>query len=392
MKLSIFEYTYNKGLPGEWRVEECQFSQTNLIVGKNTAGKTKIVRAIYALSKLVLEGSLLSFQYNSHEWRLLFNIDIPEEKAEYILKISRGLVTKEKLIVGSNGDKLLLDRDSLGKSIIFAKEVCQTIQFQVDKAELAIVKCRNFIQHSFLESLQQWSVSLVFCEFGTLSEKYTTARVPFPVGVLSNKTRFKSSDCVINTFVLGKRKFGDRFVQAIVSDMAKMGYQLLEVGVNVSSSRSLNVVGGDILDDIPLSLYIKESDLIPAIEQGKISQGMFRALSLFIQVNYFLLTKNSSCIVIDDIGTGLDYQRSSSMAKLLMNKVQEGLICQLIMTSNKESIINIVPIEYLSLIEQAPGSARVHNIYNSREKFEEFKFIGLNNFDLFVSGFLLEKR
>jgi hypothetical protein len=44
------------------------------------------------------------------------------------------------------------------------------------------------------------------------------------------------------------------------------------------------------------------------------------------------------------------------------------------------------------LIERTPGSAKLHNIYNSREKIEEFKFIGLNNFDLFTSEFLLQKE
>jgi AAA15 family ATPase/GTPase len=53
MKLDIFDYVYNKGLPGEWRVEECRLSPTNLIVGKNASGKSKIVRAIHTLSELL---------------------------------------------------------------------------------------------------------------------------------------------------------------------------------------------------------------------------------------------------------------------------------------------------------------------------------------------------
>jgi hypothetical protein len=95
--------------------------------------------------------------------------------------------------------------------------------------------------------------------------------------------------------------------------------------------------------------------------------------------------------VIDDIGEGLDYQRSSSIIKILIDKAQTGLI-QLIMTTNDEFIMNGVPIEYWSLIEGTRGSAKLHNIYNSREKIEEFKFIGLNNFDLFTSEFLLKKE
>jgi len=116
---------------------------------------------------------------------------------------------------------------------------------------------------------------------------------------------------------------------------------------------------------------------------------LFDYLSLFIQINYSLLATKPSCIVIDDIGEGLDYQRSSSIIKILIQKAETGLV-QLIMTTNDEFIMNGVPIEYWSVIERTPGSAKLHNISNSRDKIDEFKFIGLNNFDLFTSEFLLQ--
>ncbi|WRH65969.1 MAG: hypothetical protein RSE13_20020 [Planktothrix sp. GU0601_MAG3] len=121
------------------------------------------------------------------------------------------------------------------------------------------------------------------------------------------------------------------------------------------------------------------------------SQGMFRSLSLFIQINYSLLLSKPSCIVIDDIGEGLDYERSSSMIKILIEKAQTGLV-QLIMTTNDEFIMNGVPLEYWSYIERKPGSAKLHNIFNSKDKFDQFEFIGLNNFDFFTSKFVLQKE
>jgi AAA15 family ATPase/GTPase len=391
MKLDIFDYVYNKGLPDEWRVEECRLSQTNLIVGKNATGKTKIVRAIYTLSELLSNSRSLLPQSKSYEWHLLFDTDLPEQKTEYILKIEKGLVIKEKLIIGSKSDKPLLDRDESGKGTIFAKEINQEIRFQTDQTELAVVKRRDSIQHPFLENLYQWSSSLRFYEFGAQLGKNTMARIPFTMELLKNKTDFKDSDYVIGIFVLGKQEIGKRFTEAIISDMTKIGYELSEVGIKVPSFINSDISAADSSEDLPQSLYIKEADLTSVTEQTEISQGMFRALSLFIQINYSLLASKPSCIVIDDIGEGLDYQRSSSIIKILIDKAQTGLI-QLIMTTNDEFIMNGVPIEYWSLIERTPGSAKLHNIYNSREKIEEFKFIGLNNFDLFTSEFLLQKE
>jgi len=393
MKLDIFDYVYNKGLPGEWRVEECRLSKTNLIVGKNASGKSKIVRAIYTLSELLSNSRSLLPQSKSYEWRLLFDIERSEEKTEYILKIEKGLVIKEKLIIGRKSDGPLLDRDESGKGTIFAKQLKQKIDFQTDQTELAVVKRRDSIQHPFLEKLYQWSNSLRFYEFGTELGKNFIWAPPFPRDRELSKKEIKVKDArsVVGIFVLGKQEFRKRFTEAIISDMTKIGYQLSEVGIKVPSSIYSDISAADSSEDLPQSLYIKEAELTSVTEQAEISQGMFRALSLFIQINYSLLASKPSCIVIDDIGEGLDYQRSSSIIKLLIDKAKTGLI-QLIMTTNDEFIMNGVPLEYWSLIERTPGSAKLHNIYNSREKIEEFKFIGLNNFDLFTSEFLLQKE
>ncbi|MEG4808982.1 AAA family ATPase [Microcoleus sp. F8-D3] len=393
MNLDIFDYVYNKGLPDEWRVEKWQLSKTNLIVGKNASGKSKIVRAIYTLSELLSNSRSLLPQSKSYEWRLLFDIERSEEKTEYILKIEKGLVIKEKLIIGSKSDRQLLNRDESGKGTILAKELNQKIKFQTDQTELAVVKRRDSIQHPFLEKLYQWSNSLRFYEFGTELGKNFIWAPPFPRDreLSKNEIKVKDARSVVGIFVLGKQEFRERFTEAIISDMTEIGYQLSEVGIKVPSSINSDISAADSSEDLPQSLYIKEADLTSVTEQAEISQGMFRALSLFIQINYCLLASKPSCIVIDDIGEGLDYQRSSSIIKILIKKAETGLI-QLIMTTNDEFIMNGVPLKYWSLIERTPGSAKLHNIYNSREKIEEFKFIGLNNFDLFTSEFLLQKE
>jgi AAA15 family ATPase/GTPase len=392
MKLDIFNYVYNKGLPGEWRVEECRLSQTNLIVGKNATGKSKIVRAIHTLSELLSESGSLAPRPKSYEWRLLFDTALPKQKTEYILKIEKGLVIKEKLIIGSESDEPVLDRSESGEGTIFTKELERNIRFQTDQTELAVVKRRDSIQHPFLENLYQWSSSLRFYEFGAQLGKNTIlARIPSTMELLKNKTDFKDSDFVVGIFVIGKEEIGEPFIQAILSDMREIGYKLSGIGTKVPSLINADISVVDSPDNLPQFLYIQEEDLSSVTEQSEMSQGMFRALSLFIQINYSLLASKPSCIVIDDIGEGLDYQRSSSIIKLLIDKAKTGLI-QLIMTTNDEFIMNGVPLEYWSLIERTPGSAKLHNIYNSREKIEEFKFIGLNNFDLFTSEFLLQKE
>jgi len=390
MKLDQFEYISNRGEPNEWRIDGCQLGNINLIVGKNASGKSKIVRVIYLLSELLCDGGKLGNRpTRKYEWHLLFDKD-SERQTEYFITIENGYITQEKLKIG---EKIFLQRDKTGEGRIYAKELDKDIRFQTPTTELAVVKRRDTIQHPFLEDIYKWSSSLRFYEFGTQLGKYTLAKLPPTTELLKAKTDTKDSDYVVEIFVLGKREHSE-FTQRIIDDMNRIGYQIAKIETKVPSFFKSNISPPENLDEdsdnLPKFLYVQEDGLKSVTEQSEISQGMFRALSLFIQINYAILSDQPSCIIIDDIGEGLDFQRSSAIIKLLIEKAKTGLV-QLIMTTNDENIMNGVPLEYWSVIERQPGVAKLHNYSNSPEQFEQFKHIGLNNFDFFASEFYLQE-
>jgi len=391
MKLDLFEYTYNRGKPSEWRIDGCQLGDINLIVGKNATGKSRIVRVIYLLSELLCDGGKLGNRpTRKDEWHLLFDKD-SEHQTEYFITIENGYITQEKLKIG---EKIFLQRDKTGEGRIYAKELDKDIRFQTPKTELAVVKRRDTIQHPFLEDIYKWSSSLRFYEFGTQLGKDTLAKLPPTTELLKAKTDTKDSDYVVEIFVLGKREHHNEFTQRILDDMNGIGYQIAKIETKVPSFFKSNISPPENLDEdsynLPKFLYVQEDGLKSVTEQSEISQGMFRALSLFIQINYAILSDQPSCIIIDDIGEGLDFQRSSAIIKLLIEKAKTGLV-QLIMTTNDENIMNGVPLEYWSVIERQPGVAKLHNYANSPEQFEQFKHIGLNNFDFFASEYYLQE-
>ena len=390
MKLDQFEYISNRGEPNEWRIDGCQLGNINLIVGKNASGKSKIVRVIYLLSELLCDGGKLGNRpTRKYEWHLLFDKD-SERQTEYFITIENGYITQEKLKIG---EKIFLQRDKTGEGRIYAKELDKDIRFQTPTTELAVVKRRDTIQHPFLEDIYKWSSSLRFYEFGTQLGKDTLAKLPPTTELLKAKTDTKDSDYVVEIFVLGKREHSE-FTQRIIDDMNRIGYQIAKIETKVPSFFKSNISPPENLDEdsdnLPKFLYVQEDGLKSVTEQSEISQGMFRALSLFIQINYAILSDQPSCIIIDDIGEGLDFQRSSAIIKLLIEKAKTGLV-QLIMTTNDENIMNGVPLEYWSVIERQPGVAKLHNYANSPEQFEQFKHIGLNNFDFFASEFYLQE-
>ncbi|MCA2811506.1 MAG: ATP-binding protein [Microcystis sp. M090S1] len=391
MKLDQFEYISNRGNPNEWRIDGCQLGNINLIVGKNASGKSRIVRVIYLLSELLCDGGKLGNRpTRKDEWHLLFDKD-SEHQTEYFITIENGYITQEKLKIG---EKIFLQRDKTGEGRIYAKELDKDIRFQTPKTELAVVKRRDTIQHPFLEDIYKWSSSLRFYEFGTQLGKDTLAKLPPTTELLKAKTDTKDSDYVVEIFVLGKREHHNEFTQRILDDMNGIGYQIAKIETKVPSFFKSNISPPENLDEdsynLPKFLYVQEDGLKSVTEQSEISQGMFRALSLFIQINYAILSDQPSCIIIDDIGEGLDFQRSSAIIKLLIEKAKTGLV-QLIMTTNDENIMNGVPLEYWSVIERQPGVAKLHNYANSPEQFEQFKHIGLNNFDFFASEYYLQE-
>jgi AAA15 family ATPase/GTPase len=379
MRLDFIEYCQDKDLPSQWCLDGCQLGNVNLIVGKNASGKSRILKAINLISNLLSGDEVIRPDARLKEWKLIFDSDREDHKKVYILKIENGQVVREIFTIGN---KTLLDRKESGEGKVWAEKLRQDIDFQTPLDGVAIFKRRDSIQHPQFEEIYTWANLLRYYEFGTeLGKRY--------LGSINTKNiDLKDTDKVVDIFISGQKKLGESFLKAIKLDMLSIGYKISQI--ETKSPGTYIIFDED--DEIPMKLqclYVQESDLKAKTEQELMSQGMFRALSLIIQVNYSLLAQKPSCILIDDIGEGLDFERSSAMIKLLIDKAKTGLV-QLIMTTNDRFIMNGVPLEYWSVIERQPGLAKLHNIHNSKEIFDDFKFTGLNNFDFFATQFYIE--
>jgi AAA domain, putative AbiEii toxin, Type IV TA system len=372
MRLIAFQYFQHEGTPREWGLHKLRLDTVNLIVGKNASGKSWTLNVIRKLASLLAAESRVDFS-TGH-----FKATFQDGKAtvEYELKIENLMVVQETL---KNGQDLLLDRGHGGKGTIKAIELDRDMNFQTPENELAVVARRDSIQHPYLEALHQWGSRLYYYPFGTSLGKDTltvfTADGP--------PTDVKNATQVVGIFRKGKKDFGQPFTQAIVNDLNNLGYDIEDISLAVPD---LNVSG--ILLPGPLSsVTVQEKGIAQATQQHKMSQGMFRALSLIVQLNFGIMSSGASTIVIDDIGEGLDFERSCALIELLIEKVR-GFDIQLIMSTNDRFVMNRVPIESWSILKRIQKGSRVYNYENSKEIFEDFKFTGLNNFDLLASDFL----
>ena len=377
MQLESITYTQHEGKPEEWRITDFTFDNINLIVGKNATGKTRTLNIIKALGNLLSGDIKLTF--TSGNFKVVFNKD--GEKLIYFLKYDKSGVTEEKFFIGSD---IKLDRGSKGEGKIYVVEDDDLKNFQSPPSELACVNRRDKLQHPFFEDLYEWGKNVRHYYFGTQLGKNHFA--VFIKDQEDQELNLKETDKTVAIFQRGNKKYGNRFVEAIKADMAKVGYNFNDI--TVAPPKSIKLEGA--FEQLQ-GLLVEESDLKGKTDQVDMSQGMFRALSLLIQLNYSLLASIPSCILIDDIGEGLDYERSSALIRLLIAKAEKSCV-QLIMSTNDRFVMNSVPLEYWSIMQRFSNESKIYNNRNSRKQFEDFELTGLNNFDFFTSGSFQERK
>ena len=379
MKLERLAYSQYENEPQAWKIVDCSFGDINLIVGKNAIGKTRTLNVIATLAKL-FSGEQKLKRFEGH-----YQAEFTHQglSISYILQAKLNDFICEKLTIN---DKVRIDRGSGGKGKIYAEALNGEIDFQTSTEEVAIFARRDTVQHPFLEEFYEWGRNLLHYNFGTPLGRTTLAARSEESGKAAD-IDLKQVEKVVEIFMLGEQEYGTAFKKAVLRDMAGIGYQLDEISVElhpnvrVPSNLPINLLG----------ILVKEHDLPAKTPQLEISQGMFRALSILIQINYASLSGKPSCILIDDIGEGLDFERSSSLLKLLIEKAKAASI-QLIMATNDRFIMNNVPLEHWIVLEREGSKSIHHNYRNSKEIFDQFELTGLSNFDFFSTGYYSQSK
>jgi predicted ATPase len=375
MRLITVRYVEFGGTPEEWRLEDLTLGRVTLLVGKNASGKSRCLNIIGALSRYLIgeRKPTLSAHYD-------VKFDHEGTTSRYVLEINESLVEKEQYWVG---DALRLDRGARGEGEIWAEQVegGKMLRFQTPQDEIATVARRDAIQHGFLQALYDWGSALRHYYFGTLLGKDR-----FAVFVEKGGAKFdeRDNDAVVPLYKKAVKEFDQRFTDAVKADMERLEYPLDDV--TIAAPVSVRFVG------MPVELVgltVKERELQGVTDQHSMSQGMFRSLSLIIQFNYAQMANRASCFLIDDVGEGLDFERSCRLIELLREKVRDSSV-QLIMSTNDRFVMNRVPLEEWSVLQRQRNVVRVRNYQNSKEIFDEFKFTGLSNFDFLATDFLNE--
>ncbi|MCH2207645.1 MAG: ATP-binding protein [Lentisphaerales bacterium] len=374
VKCSQFE-----GQDKEWTLVDFCPQQINLVVGKNATGKTRTLNCISTMAHLITrerhelpENALYDFTWSSGT-----------KEISYVLKTADRKVIYEKLLISK---EIKLERDLEGKCSIFFEQVQQVIEINVPSSSLCSVVRRDKLQHPWFDYLHDWAKSTLHYRFGSVFGK-NYGLIIRPEDERQTKLDdveidLRKTDRVVELFRKGFEQYGQIFVSSIISSMQKVSYELEDIDVFYSEKMKFRHPS----EIPPAVLRVKEKDLKCYTYQTDMSQGMFRALSLIIQLNLSRLSAQPCCIIIDDIGEGLDFDRSTQLIRLLIDKIEKTSI-QLMMSSNDRFIMNNVDLKYWSVIQREGNRSMVFNSSNAKEAFDEFVFTGLSNFDFLCTEF-----
>ncbi len=380
MQLESIKYSEFEGEPKEWNLDNLTLEPLNLVVGKNASGKTRALNLINNFAKLLSGVQKLS--YASANFEAHFKHE--KQTYRYKIRISNKMVVEEEFECDG---KKRLTRGKAGAGKIFAEKLDKDIDFQAPTSELAIAVRQDSIQHSYFEPISEWAKSVYHYPFGTSMGRDTAAVVT--EGETLSKVK-ELEESVVRIYKAGENTLGDQFKNAIKEDLKQVGYDIADLKLAPPTISPGIIISSPSPSEI-FVLWVKEKDIAAPIEQQNISQGMFRVISLVIQLNYSIMAGKPGCILIDDIGEGLDFERSCALIELLISKIKESPNTQLIMATNDRFVMNKVPLEMWTVLQREGSHCKVFNFKNSKDKFESFRFTGLNNFDFFSTGYLTEK-
>jgi len=372
MYLQSFSFRENAGQKIEWLIDHVSLGPINLMVGKNSSGKTRTLNAISDLVSLLKGRAISSAGTVSYE--LVFRNQ--ENDMRYELEYDRETILSERLYMG---EELLLERGEEGRGIIKYESTPGAIflEFEIPHEQLACFAKRDRLQHPFMEIIHGWALSLRRFDFsGDLGKSRYALKSSFE----SKEIDFSITHHSLVPLITVTEEAYPEFRQELMADLKEIGYQVEDFGVIHFSERSGHV------DQDRYAVYLTESGLEKQVTQRDMSQGQFRAFSVLAQVNYYIRCGHKGMVVIDDIGEGLDFSRAKLLVQLLIRKAAAAQI-QLIMSTNDQFIMNAVEIENWAVIVREGNRVSLYNYANSREIFEEFKFTGLNNFDFYASDF-----
>jgi AAA domain, putative AbiEii toxin, Type IV TA system len=355
MLLKSIAYSVNHDTPDYWEIRDLVFETLSLIVGRNATGKTRLMGVLSGAARMI-KGT----KFFTGKWELGF-LDKNDEIYSFSFHIRGQQVLKEEIRIG---ERLMLSRD-LSKGKLWNEKERELEDYEPPLDKLTLHVRRDKREYPYLEDIYSWANNYTAFKFAATSPNDVAGPLKENGDPLMSLAHAPQ--------LLEKSMSDGMSKHNIMDDMESIGYSMENVSTGPMAGYPPNI----------LALSAKETDLDCDTIQREMSAGMYRALATVIIINHLLQKKEPCTFAVDDIGEGLDFERSSRLIKLILAKTKDTNI-QVILTSNDRHLLNVVDVRHWNILERSGSKVRAYNYQNSKKAFDEFMMTGLSNFDLFM--------
>lgn len=320
---------------------------TNLIVGKNSAGKSKFLHSLFIVTSFLR--NILDISNAHFESNMLFK-DNEDNEIFFAFSVENGQVIEEKLLY--NGDiKITRDRT---QSEIEGEPIKPPLN------RLVLHVRRDVDRYPYLENIIGWSEQVCYLRFNEieLHPGNNTA-------ILFNNNKYAAYSMI--------KSLKDNWRERIIEQAKQLDYKITGI------------------DAVPISneeqMVIAENGVNVPLLRSNMSRGMYRVLYILIFMEYSKQHGLPSALLIDDFCEGLDFERAKIFGQILFDFCEENHI-QLFTTSNDRFLMNTININNWIILYRKQSEVENINKASHPHIFEKFSFTGLSNFDLFSSDFI----
>lgn len=337
---------------GRWRTDKLEMFYQNLLVGKNAVGKSTVIRTLSKIASIISQRRSLDDYANL---ACLIAIENPDFTAIYRFSWADSKVADEYLSVVYNDTEKKIWIERTADEATF----CGTVVNPPHDKLLLNLK-RDTVLYPEIEAIVSWAENIdafSFNEFDLDGDGRLSARF------------IKGGDDLY-TMV---KALSPESLDRVINQAERMEYHLEKI-----ETLEFAEVKKVIFTERGVSPFLFDFDL---------SKGMFRTLYLLIYLEYIAQSGKPATLLIDDLCEGLDYDRSTKLGKYVFEYCSKNDI-QLIATSNDSFLMDVVDLNYWSILQRDGSKVSAINHMNHPELFEDFSFTGLSNFDLLSSDFI----
>lgn len=328
-----------------WKLDTIYLDKLNLIVGKNAVGKSKTLMAMVEVARFI-KGETAGV--NAHSCRIVFS-DATGKELIYSYNCNAKEIKSESMIYG---DKELILRDDT-HSLVNGKNV------NPPQNKLVIQSQRDTTKFPEFEIVMSWAEHTRGFSFSELSSSQSYM-IP---NMFSEKIDFSELF----------EKIDDEKEQFIINNMRELGYKINEISkFEVQQFKMIT---------------LSEDGVFVPLFSSYMSNGMLRVFYILTYMAYVATVEGAKTFLVDDLGEGLDYSRSSRLSKIMFDYCETHDI-QLIVTSNDNFLMNAINLDNWIILQRKGKNVSAYSRITHPDMFVKFRKMGLNNFDMLSTDFI----